>query len=294
MNYARCWLTTEELNALLREDAPYGDLTTASLGIGQQMGRITFEARDPMVVCGVEEAAELLRLAGVDPIETFVCSGEAVDPGRRLLQATGPAHALFLAWKVAQSLMESLAGVSTSARQIVDQAGDAIVACTRKHLPGTKTLMVKAVQAGGATMHRLGLSESIMVTEEHRTFLTDPASHAYLAEIQKHQPEKKCVVEVDQVEVALALIEQDCAVIQLEKCSIEDVARVVNAAKTRNPGAPRTVIAAAGGINPGNAAEYAATGVDLLVTSAPYFAKPRDVQVRFETAGSCRPVVLTE
>ncbi|MET0027451.1 MAG: ModD protein [Candidatus Thiodiazotropha sp.] len=282
MNHTRCWLTPQELNALLSEDAPYGDLTTASLGIGLQTGRITFDARDPMVVCGVEEAAELLRYAGADQVDTFVSSGEAVDPGRHLLQATGPAHALFLAWKVAQSLMESLAGVSTSARQIVDQAGDAVVACTRKHLPGTKTLMVKAVQAGGATMHRLGLSESIMVTEEHRTFLSDSASHAYLAHIHKQQPEKKCVVEVDRMDAALALIEQDCAVIQLEKCTIEDVVRVVNAAKARNLGAQRTVIAAAGGINPGNAAEYAATGVDLLVTSAPYFAKPRDVQVRFE------------
>ncbi|MET0066363.1 MAG: ModD protein [Candidatus Thiodiazotropha sp.] len=281
MNNADCWLTPEQLHTLLNEDAPYGDLTTAALGIGGQAGKITFDARDPMIVCGVEEAAALFRLAGADQVEAFVSSGEAADPGRHLLQASGPAHTLFLAWKVAQSLMESLAGVSSSARQIVDQAGDAVVACTRKHLPGTKTLMVKAVKAGGATMHRLGLSESIMVTEEHRTFLADPTSHTYLPAIQRQQPEKKCVVEVDQVETALDLIEQDCAVIQLEKCSIEEVARVVNAAKSRHEGAQRTIIAAAGGINPGNAAEYAATGVDLLVTSAPYFAKPRDVQVRF-------------
>ncbi|MEJ2426270.1 MAG: ModD protein [Candidatus Thiodiazotropha sp.] len=284
MRHTHCWLTQEELNALLREDAPYGDLTTASLGIGQQSGRITFHARDPMIVCGIEEAVQLFKLAGADQVEAFTASGDAADPGRHLLQASGPAHALFLAWKVAQSLMESLAGVSSCARQIVDQAGDAVVACTRKHLPGTKTLMVKAIQSGGATMHRLGLSESIMVTEEHRSFLTAPSSHDYLPHILSAQPEKKCVVEVDQVDQALALIEQECPVIQLEKCTIEEVSRVVEAARTHGTGAHRTVIAAAGGIHPNNAGEYAATGVDLLVTSAPYFAKPRDVQVRFGSA----------
>ena len=45
----------------------------------------------------------------------------------------------------------------------------------------------------------------------------------------------------------------------------------------------RPVIAAAGGIHPGNAALYAATGVDVLVSSWPYWAPPRDVQVTFTT-----------
>ncbi|TYO61677.1 hypothetical protein FXV83_37000 [Bradyrhizobium hipponense] len=42
--------------------------------------------------------------------------------------------------------------------------------------------------------------------------------------------------------------------------------------------------AAAGGINAGNAAAYAQAGADVLVTSSPYLAKPRDVQVRILSA----------
>ena len=41
----------------------------------------------------------------------------------------------------------------------------------------------------------------------------------------------------------------------------------------------RTRIAAAGGINSANAEHYARAGADILVTSAPYFAPPRDVAV---------------
>jgi molybdenum transport protein len=46
--------------------------------------------------------------------------------------------------------------------------------------------------------------------------------------------------------------------------------------------APEVVIAAAGGVNEGNAAAYAATGVDLLVTSAMYWGKPADISVTME------------
>ncbi|MDU1803205.1 MAG: ModD protein, partial [Bradyrhizobium sp.] len=45
-------------------------------------------------------------------------------------------------------------------------------------------------------------------------------------------------------------------------------------------------IAAAGGVNAQNAAAYAAAGADLLVTSAPYLARPCDVQVRITPASA--------
>jgi len=65
-------------------------------------------------------------------------------------------------------------------------------------------------------------------------------------------------------------------IIQPEKFSVEMTAGFVEAAR-RLPQPP--LVAAAGGINATNAAAYAATGVEILVTSAPYFAAPADVQV---------------
>ncbi|MEJ2463864.1 MAG: ModD protein [Candidatus Thiodiazotropha sp.] len=279
MSPIRCCLSDAELGSLLREDAPYGDLTVATLGIGDRVGRITFHVRDEMVVCGVEEAARMLQLVGAE-VTLQAATGQQAETETPLLTATGHVDALFTAWKVAQSLVESLSGVSTAARQIVSRAGNARVACTRKHLPGIKTLMVKAVKAGGALMHRLGLSESIMVTAEHRAFLQSARAESAVTALQRMQPEKKIVIETDDVESALALVKQGCQVIQLEKLSPAQVSQVVAAAVARPQGL-RPVIAAAGGINLQNAAEYAQTGVDVLVTSAPYFARPRDVQVRF-------------
>ncbi|MEJ2610788.1 MAG: ModD protein [Candidatus Thiodiazotropha sp.] len=282
MSNSHCTLSHAEIENLLREDAPYGDLTVAALGIGPRPGRILFYSRDPMQVCGTEEAVRLFELVGARA-ELHTASGLAVEPEQLLLSAEGSTDSLFRAWKVAQSLIESVSGVSTLARRIVQLAGAARVACTRKHMPGQKVMMVKAVESGGACMHRLGLSESIMVTAEHRAFLLDDESAGYLGTLQGAYPEKKIIVEVDTLESALALVRQGCQVIQLEKLSPEQVAQVAAAVHSDAPVGQRPVIAAAGGIGPDNAAEYAAAGADVLVTSAPYFAKPRDVQVRFES-----------
>jgi molybdenum transport protein len=66
--------------------------------------------------------------------------------------------------------------------------------------------------------------------------------------------------------------------LQLEKFSPEAVAQCRTALDRAGL---RTLLAAAGGIRADNAAEYVRAGADLLVTSAPYTAPPKDVQVNF-------------
>lgn len=95
----------------IAEDVGFGDLTTRTLGISGQPGRISFAARDPMVACATEEAARILTRLGAVP-RLLVASGEAVVPGTLLLEATGDAAALLAGWKVVQTLIEWSAGIA--------------------------------------------------------------------------------------------------------------------------------------------------------------------------------------
>ena len=164
-------LSGDELSRLLQDDAPCGDLTTESLAIGAAAGRLDFTARGPMVVCGVEEAARLFTLAGAR-VHLLAGSGTALGAGEKLLIAEGSAAQLHRAWKTAQTLVEWASGIASSAAAIVAEASGVAVACTRKNVPGTKAMSVKAVKAGGAVMHRLGLSETLLLFAEHRLFWT--------------------------------------------------------------------------------------------------------------------------
>jgi molybdenum transport protein len=269
-----------ELEKLLADDVPYGDLTTEVLGIGGESGEMRFSARDPMIVALVEDAAAIIELSGCR-VERLVSSGAALAQGAPILVAHGPAAGLLRSWKVAQTLIEIWSGVATSARAIVDAATavapNVAVACTRKNTPGTKTFAVAAIRAGGAGMHRLGLSETVLVFPEHRAFLGDEPLAATVQRLRRAAPEKKLIIEVNTVEAALLAAEAGFDVIQAEKFSPPDIATLVG----RLAGAHgRPVIAAAGGVNAENAAAFAQAGADVLVTSSPYLARPRDVQVR--------------
>jgi molybdenum transport protein len=267
-------LTDDELARLLRDDVPFGDLTTDSLGIGDQAGRIEFRARGAMTACATEEAARMLALAGATA-ECLMPSGATVTADTLLLRAEGTATSLHTAWKAAQILLEWASGIASATRAIVDAATPVPVACTRKATPGAKALAIKAVRAGGAVMHRLGLSESLLIFAEHRLFL-DAAPADTIGRLRRSQPEKKIAIEVATPEEALIWCRAGADVLQLEKFTPAQVA----ATRAAVAGMP-ILLAAAGGVRADNAAAYVAAGADLLVTSAPYWAPPRDVQVLF-------------
>jgi molybdenum transport protein len=207
-------------------------------------------------------------------------SGSHAEAGDMLLLAEGTAAALLASWKVAQTLVEMASGIASGARAIVEAARavrpEMVVACTRKAFPGTRAVAVKAIIAGGAVPHRLGLSETILVFPEHRAFLGGESLASALGRVRAQSPEKKLVVEVKTFEEAEEAAHAGADVVQLEKFPPGEVAQVVAHLAAI---APAVKVAAAGGVKAGNAADYARAGAHVLVTTAPYLAPPMDVAV---------------
>ncbi len=282
-------LNDTELDALLADDAPCGDATSFALGIGERPGEMRFRARGDMVLCGVEEARRMGELRGLRAVGPVGRSGDVLAAGETFLTLAGQAGALHQVWKTAQTLMEYLSGIATATAAIVNAArrtNPAVgVACTRKNFPGTKAAAIKAVLCGGASPHRLSLSETLLVFAEHRAFLGEETPLETVRRLRRQWPERAVLVEVADEDEALRWQSAGADILQLEKCPPDAVSRLKRALPA---GAP-TRIAAAGGINSANAEAYAQAGADILVTSAPYFAPPRDVAVSLTASGNDRP-----
>jgi len=278
MHHDSC-LSDQTLDALLRDDVPHGDLTTELLGIGSRPARLEMRMRRAGVLAGIEEAARMFALTGANAVLN-AHSGDHLPEGALVLTAQSDAGRLHRAWKAAQIVVEYASGVATRTAAIVAAAlrdGQPVpVACTRKTVPGTKALAIKAIRAGGAWPHRLGLSDTVLVFPEHLAFIEPPAQAAAIARLRLTSPERMLVAEACEVDEALALARLGIDVIQLEKFSPGQVAQVV--AQRRSSGLAFR-IAVAGGVNERNAADYAAAGADVLVTSAPYYAPPHDIAV---------------
>lgn len=276
------------LDDLLADDCPGLDLTVELLGIGAAPGIMRFAPKADCVISGVEQAELLLRRCGLSVMRA-AANGDSLQAGQLCLEARGRAADLHRSWKLSQTLMEYMTGIATRCAHMVAQAHTANpgvrVAVTRKNFPGAKAICLDAAMDGGATVHRQNLSDSILIFEQHRVFLPGTAQAslrsvaAMMDKLRARAPERKISAEVDSLEDALLVAKAGIDIVQCEKFACETLAETVGALRAVRAD---IVILAAGGINGDNAANFAATGVDVLVTSWPYFGKPADIKVVME------------
>ena len=275
-------LSDARLEYFIAEDVPYVDLTSEVLGIGDKPGVMEYFSREECVVAGASEVERLGKLCGCE-VEHVRSSGDHVKPGEAIVRLRGKAGQLHMVWKVGLNLLDHLSAVATKTRQMVDAAHAVNPACevltTRKSMPGCKDLLTEAVMAGGAFPHRLGLSETVLVFDHHVKFMGGfDAFVARLPELKSRCIEKKLFVEAS-AEQALVLARAGVDGIQFDKVPAEELTALVGELRAIDP---HVTLIAAGGINPGNATAYAATGVDGLATTAPFAAKPLDMSIRME------------
>lgn len=273
------------LDYLVAEDVPYVDLTTHVLGISDARGEMEYFTREACVLAGVEEVARIAEKLGCKA-ECLHGSGSAVREGAIIMRVTGRAGDLHHLWKVGLNLLDHLSAVATKTRGMVRAVHAVNPACevltTRKSMPGAKDLLMGAIMAGGAFPHRLGLSETVLVFGNHWEFMGGfDAFIDRLPEIRRRCIEKKLFVEATP-EQARILVEAGVDGIQFDKVCPEDLEALVSDLRAIDP---HVTLIAAGGINPENAAKFAATGIDGVVTTALYTAKPLDMSARMFSLG---------
>lgn len=273
------------IDYFISEDVPYLDLTSEVLGVADQAGEMEYYTREECVLAGTDVVRRIARNLGCEVI-TVRFDGDRIGAGESFMTLRGPASALHQVWKVGLNTFDHLSAVATKTRQMVDAAHEANPRCeiltTRKSMPGAKDLLTAAVRAGGAWPHRLGLSETVLVFDHHIAFLGGfDAFVERLPEIKRRCVEKKLFVEAGE-EQARILARAGVDGIQFDKVPVERLASLVEELRAIDP---HLTLIAAGGINPGNAAAYAATGVDGLATTAPFSAKPLDMSVRMRPVG---------
>ena len=275
------YVPTSFLENILKEDIPWNDSTTEALGITGVPGKITCLPKKDGFVSGIEMGSKLFKEVGMKV--TFAGKdGAFYGAGQTVLEAHGSAEKIHSVYKTVQNILEYSSGITNRVRAMTKQieaAGSkAKVAVTRKHFPGTKAISLNAALLGGANVHRAGLSESILVFDQHRVFCSDPVAAVHLAKEQ--EPEKKIAVEVDNEDEGIQYINAGADIIQCERFSPEMLRNFVATAKQIRPD---VIINAAGGINDSNAYEYAQTGADVLVTSWVYFGRPFDIKMKISS-----------
>lgn len=184
------YFTDQEIDQLLMEDVQYFDLTTSLLRLENKVAKIQISTRESTVVCGTEEVMKIFIRTGIQTT-LFTPSGEHLGKEVKFLEGEGLSGNLFAISRTVENLLRYASGIATRTRLLLEKAHevnkDISIVTTRKTIPGTRKIAIKAVKAGGATIHRLGLSESILVYKNHYAFLGGPEHLAKRIREQKTQ-----------------------------------------------------------------------------------------------------------
>src|SRR5579859_6532998 len=155
----------------LEEDIGDGDITTEATVPETARARATITQKAPGVIFGLDVAEETFRaLDQAIRFEPRVREGEW-RAGGPVAELEGMARAILSAERTALNFLGRLSGIATlSARYVKAVNGTAAtIVDTRKTTPGLRGLEKAAVAAGGATNHRAGLYDAVLIKENHAT-----------------------------------------------------------------------------------------------------------------------------
>lgn len=145
------------------------DVTSRVAVAEGQPGRGVLEVRTDLVLAGVAYADAVVAACGLPPVRWQVPEGTPCPAGSVAGTLDGPLRALLRAERVVLNLLQRASGVATATRAYADAVAHtrARILHTRKTAPGLRLFDVAAVLAGGGAMHRLDLSRSVMVKDNH-------------------------------------------------------------------------------------------------------------------------------
>ncbi|SEH27752.1 carboxylating nicotinate-nucleotide diphosphorylase [Magnetospirillum fulvum] len=164
------------IDAALAEDTgadkggPGADVTSALVIPADLRFKGVMQARHAMVVAGLPVAEESFRRVVPDARFTArVADGDRVAAGTVLAEIEGPARGLLTAERTALNLLQLLSGIATEAARYAERiAGSGCTLLdTRKTIPGLRRLSKYATRCGGATNHRMGLFDGVLIKDNH-------------------------------------------------------------------------------------------------------------------------------
>ena len=250
----------------LLEDLGHGnDVTSENIIPPNAEATAVMHARSRGVIAGSKIAESVFKM--VDPTlktNRYVRSGEAVLKNKEILSIQGSAQSILAAERVALNFITHLSGIATATAAYVEKTKGtkAKICCTRKTLPGLRSLQKYAVLAGGGANHRFGLDDAILIKDNHIAIAG--GIKAALDNAQNHSGHMmKIEIEVDTLAQLEDVLKHGGAdVVMLDNMDVGTLNQAVEMIDGK------LTTEASGGITLENVGEIASTGVDFISIGA--------------------------
>jgi nicotinate-nucleotide pyrophosphorylase (carboxylating) len=252
----------------LEEDLGSGDITTEATVASSQLAKGVFLAKSDCVVAGLEVAVEVFRQLDPAVEWTFHCrDSDRCRAGAEIAEGRGLARALLGGERLALNFLQRLSGIATRTRQFVDAAnGRIVVLDTRKTTPTLRTLEKYAVAVGGASNHRFGLFDAILIKDNHVRLAGGVT--AAVALVRTHQPGASIEIEAQSLEQVDEALAAGADIVLVDNLPLEEVREAVS--RTRG----RAKVEISGGVTLERIPALASTGAEWVSVGALTHSSP--------------------
>jgi nicotinate-nucleotide pyrophosphorylase (carboxylating) len=262
-------LTKKETHGLvaaaLKEDDVKHDITTAATVLSDRRARCRMVSRSEGVLAGMPLAVETFQqLDKTVTIRVDREDGSKVRANTPIMFLSGHARGILSGERVALNFVQHLSGIASLTAQFVKavRGTGAHILDTRKTIPGMRRLQKYAVRAGGGLNHRLDLSASVLIKDNHLAAVEGDIGIAVERARAVGPAGIRVEVECDTLDQVRSAVDAAADVIMLDNMRLKDMRDAVKMVDGR------AVIEASGGVTLENVRAIAETGVDWISVGA--------------------------
>ncbi|MGA9522852.1 MAG: carboxylating nicotinate-nucleotide diphosphorylase [Myxococcaceae bacterium] len=261
-----------------------GDVTTRALVPPEARGLAELWVKEDLVLAGLDAFVRTFR--HVDPeveIELQARDGEFIRSKAVIATLRGRLSSLLIGERTALNLIQRACGIATLSKRAAEAvAGTRLkVLDTRKTPPGMRGLAKDAVRAGGASNHRFGLFDGVLIKDNHIAAVGGSVREALRRAKQNAPRLVKIEIEVTTLEQLDEVLDEGADVVMLDNMNDDQIREAVKRANGR------VQLEVSGGITLERLPLLGKLGVDFVSMGAlTHSARAMDLSLEIEIAKS--------
>ncbi|WP_428898564.1 nicotinate-nucleotide pyrophosphorylase (carboxylating) [Parelusimicrobium proximum] len=263
----------------LEEDLGLGDITSDNIFPPAHTAKGYIVAKDDMILCGMQTAEETFHF--IDKTVKFKAlkkDGDKIKKGDKVVILEGKTLSILKAERTALNFLQRMSAIASMSNECaaIGKKYGVMIVDTRKSLPGMRRLDKYAVKTGGARNHRMSLSDTVLIKDNHIAAAGSITAAVKMIKSKiGHTP--KIEVEVTNLKEVKEALLAKADIIMLDNMSVAEILK----AKALIKG--KAIIEVSGGINRANLEEYAKTKVNVISLGALTHSVPaKDLSLKID------------
>ena len=256
--------TDELILSAIREDIPWEDVSANAVVEKDARGYVELLAKQDGVIAGLEVFARTFELLDeTAQCEFSVKDGDEVKRGQKLGTIRAKMRALLSGDRTALNFLGRMSGIASYTHQVAKllEGTHTKLLDTRKTTPGLRVLEKYAVRMGGGNNHRFGLSDGVLLKDNHigaagSVCAAIERARAYAPFVRKIEIEVETIAQLEEA------LDAGADIVMLDNMDGATLQQAVKLAKGR----AETEIS--GNVTKENVAQYVSYGVDYISSGA--------------------------